>query len=262
MDSLPPQTPAAGWYMDPSGRHEHRYHDGTEWTQHVLDNRVPSLDPPFRTPLAEAAVAAPPAENVSASPPPPVGAALTPAAPTAPPPVETKTIDLPTYKDRSPIEPKRGVNRRVLVLSLAVMLLLVAAVGAYVFGGRSSSNDETSPTATWARDAAAQLEIAHDSALAVFDDINKSQGNPAQQHCGEAKDRFAAAKEAIVQLPAGVELDPDLAKRLTETLGEWEQLANACGGTTGALEAVLAQTDIGSTDADYLFLRDALDKLH
>ena len=25
-------TPTAGWYADPAGRFEHRYHDGTQWT--------------------------------------------------------------------------------------------------------------------------------------------------------------------------------------------------------------------------------------
>ena len=30
----PPGTPA-GWLADPSGRHEHRYWDGSRWTEHV-----------------------------------------------------------------------------------------------------------------------------------------------------------------------------------------------------------------------------------
>lgn len=28
-------TPAAGWHPDPAGRFQHRYHDGTRWTEHV-----------------------------------------------------------------------------------------------------------------------------------------------------------------------------------------------------------------------------------
>jgi len=34
-----------GWYPDPSGRHEHRYHDGTAWTDHVASHGRQSLDP-------------------------------------------------------------------------------------------------------------------------------------------------------------------------------------------------------------------------
>ena len=35
----------AGWYPDPTQRHEHRYYDGTEWTDHVSDQGVASTDP-------------------------------------------------------------------------------------------------------------------------------------------------------------------------------------------------------------------------
>src|SRR4051794_13133389 len=35
----------AGWHPDPRGRHEHRYWDGTQWTDHVADAGVMSTDP-------------------------------------------------------------------------------------------------------------------------------------------------------------------------------------------------------------------------
>jgi uncharacterized protein DUF2510 len=35
-----------GWLTDPSGRHEHRYWSGSEWTEHVTDGGVPGTDPP------------------------------------------------------------------------------------------------------------------------------------------------------------------------------------------------------------------------
>jgi Protein of unknown function (DUF2510) len=38
-------TAAAGWYSDPSGRHESRYWDGTTWTDQVRDAQI-SSDPP------------------------------------------------------------------------------------------------------------------------------------------------------------------------------------------------------------------------
>ena len=37
MDDSRPQ---AGWYPDPTGRHQHRYFDGREWTNHVADAGV------------------------------------------------------------------------------------------------------------------------------------------------------------------------------------------------------------------------------
>lgn len=37
-------TPA-NWYFDPTGRHQLRYWDGSEWTEHVSDSGMQSVDP-------------------------------------------------------------------------------------------------------------------------------------------------------------------------------------------------------------------------
>ncbi|HEY9556979.1 MAG TPA: DUF2510 domain-containing protein, partial [Acidimicrobiales bacterium] len=34
----------AGWQADPTGRHEHRYWDGSQWTEHVSNGGVASTD--------------------------------------------------------------------------------------------------------------------------------------------------------------------------------------------------------------------------
>lgn len=36
--------PPAGWFPDTSGRHQHRYWDGTRWTEHVADEGLVSID--------------------------------------------------------------------------------------------------------------------------------------------------------------------------------------------------------------------------
>jgi uncharacterized protein YxjI len=41
-----PGTYAANWYPDPWGRHEHRYYDGANWTEHVADHGRPGVDAP------------------------------------------------------------------------------------------------------------------------------------------------------------------------------------------------------------------------
>ena len=41
----PPASPA-GWYADPLGRHQLRYYDGSQWTEHVSSNGTTSIDPP------------------------------------------------------------------------------------------------------------------------------------------------------------------------------------------------------------------------
>jgi uncharacterized protein YxjI len=41
-----PPTSPAGWYADPLGRHEMRYFDGAQWTEHVSSHGRQSVDPP------------------------------------------------------------------------------------------------------------------------------------------------------------------------------------------------------------------------
>ena len=43
----------AGWHPDPTGRHQHRYFDGTQWTHHVADNGRGSTDPVNAPPKQE-----------------------------------------------------------------------------------------------------------------------------------------------------------------------------------------------------------------
>jgi uncharacterized protein YxjI len=47
----PPQQPAQsyqpGWYADPLGRHELRYFDGAQWTEHVSSHGRQAVDPPL-----------------------------------------------------------------------------------------------------------------------------------------------------------------------------------------------------------------------
>jgi uncharacterized protein YxjI len=45
----PAATTPANWYPDPLGRHEHRYWDGSQWTEHVSSHGRQSVDPPTGT---------------------------------------------------------------------------------------------------------------------------------------------------------------------------------------------------------------------
>ena len=118
--AAPRPLPAAGWFPDPGGRHEHRYWDGAAWTDHVADRGVAGLD---------AVVAAPP---VVASPQPAMtSAALSGVAP--PPSVPTNSDDWFT------LEPPRygplpGPVRSLAGLCTALTVLLWAAVGIAAVG--------------------------------------------------------------------------------------------------------------------------------
>lgn len=41
----PPPVAPAGWFADASSRHQLRYWDGTQWTEHVADNGQSTVDP-------------------------------------------------------------------------------------------------------------------------------------------------------------------------------------------------------------------------
>ena len=43
--TAPAASPAAGWYPDPTGRHQVRYWDAARWTEHVSDDGVAAVDP-------------------------------------------------------------------------------------------------------------------------------------------------------------------------------------------------------------------------
>lgn len=47
------------WAPDPLGRHQYRYWDGAQWTEHVADDGRNSLDPPTAGPPAAGSVGAP-----------------------------------------------------------------------------------------------------------------------------------------------------------------------------------------------------------
>jgi uncharacterized protein YxjI len=61
--SQPPVSQPADWYPDPSGRHEHRYWDGSRWTEHVASHgrQTTETDP---TSMPPPTVARPPEKVV------------------------------------------------------------------------------------------------------------------------------------------------------------------------------------------------------
>ncbi len=47
-------TSAGAWHPDPTGRHEHRWWDGIQWTDQVADGGVTSTDPMVAAPVPSA----------------------------------------------------------------------------------------------------------------------------------------------------------------------------------------------------------------
>src|SRR6185295_19761643 len=76
--AVPRALPPAGWFADPSGRHEHRYWDGATWTDHVADRGVAAVDP-VAGPAPTVAAVQPVASTTAA-----LGVAPPPSVPSTP----------------------------------------------------------------------------------------------------------------------------------------------------------------------------------
>lgn len=152
-------TVTASWRTDPTGRHEHRYHDGERWTDHVADRGVQANDPyePTATTAPTAwpgsssapdvspsvAPATPPRSSSATSPagaPSAVGTDGAPSWSTGGPagPTQGRSAG---WSDAPPSTPSRssgdasGSNGRRVVLVLVVLALMaVAALGGFFAG--------------------------------------------------------------------------------------------------------------------------------
>ena len=65
----PPPPPPAGWFADPMRRHEHRYWDGSRWTDHVSNGGVLASDA-LLPPAPNQSVVQPPSPVAAFGPPP------------------------------------------------------------------------------------------------------------------------------------------------------------------------------------------------
>ncbi len=88
------------WHPDPTGKHDHRYWDGTQWTEHVSDAGIASVDP--LEAAAPTATEEPVAEQPVAEEPDASDAAL--AEPEAPAPVDPTAVE-PIAVEPSAVEP-------------------------------------------------------------------------------------------------------------------------------------------------------------
>lgn len=130
---------APGWMPDPSGAHDHRYWDGSQWTEHVSDAGVAAVDPYVPpAPEAPAEAVAPPApvEPEATVVDPAAGAGSDPTAtwPTAP----SAPAPPPPYLPAGPVVDSGGSggSKRGLLIGATILAAVVAAVVAVAaFGG-------------------------------------------------------------------------------------------------------------------------------
>jgi len=116
----------AGWYPDPTGRHEHRFWDGGGWTINVADDGVAGIDS-----RAQAAMAAQGGDATVAA----AATAATPPPPGAPGPGSPVAVDAPST---------RRSGRRARSLVSAAIVAVAAVAGFFVARTVLSGPDEKS----------------------------------------------------------------------------------------------------------------------
>jgi hypothetical protein len=128
----------AGWYPDPTGRHEHRFWDGAAWTINVADNGVTGIDERVRetTPAAATTTTSWP------------GAAWQGTA--SPLPGRPIGVDPPST---------RRSNHRTRSMVSAVILVVAAAAGVVVARTVLSASPDDTTTTTMDSGYPAAIEL-------------------------------------------------------------------------------------------------------
>jgi hypothetical protein len=207
---------APGWQPDPTGRHEHRYWDGTQWTDNVSDAGVASTDAyaasapdvtaEAAAPEATAAGWADPTASMPAQPSEPTAAwPATPAPPsyTAPPAPPSYTPPPATGGPVGP--PGSGGSKRGLLVGGGILAAVAVAVAAFLLlgGGDDDGDDVRAQLAAQLRSgselSASQADCVADHVVDEmgedsFEGVDFSAEEPPEEI---ADDLFAAAFESL-----------------------------------------------------------------
>lgn len=199
---------AAGWQPDPTGRFEHRYWDGSRWTDNVSNAGVASTDP-YEAAGGDATVAdattpeepVPPADTTAAWPAPTPGAAFPPAPP-APPAFGAGPPGAPG----GPPPAATAGSKRGLLIGGGILAAVIIAVVAFLLLGGDDGGDRDRIHA----DMVAQLQNESDLsdsqadciADAIIDDLGTERLKDVDFSADEppddlADDYFSAAMDSL-----------------------------------------------------------------
>ncbi len=182
-------TPA-GWYPDPTGRHQNRWFDGTDWTDQVADGQAVSVDPVHGGAKGAAAGAT---QAISVNPsqpgPPPGAPGTSGAAPgqpgtpapgvvsspgTPPGPGGTPPPGAPLGAYTGPPASSSGGKNKTLLIVAAVVVVVLVAVGLVVaLGGGDDGGDTASSSAPAEEDQSDEPEEEDEDPTVsdLFDDM-------------------------------------------------------------------------------------------
>jgi Protein of unknown function (DUF2510) len=176
----------AGWQPDPAGKHDHRYWDGSQWTDNVSDAGVASTDPYEGAASEEVAP-----EAVAETPGPEAEPAGTGSdEPTVVTPIEDTTASYPTATTTPPVPPPYvppspvadggggGGSKRGLLIGGAILAAVAIAVIAFLALG---GDDDPSVRAQLATAIEDDTDVTSDQAECIADLIVDEAGEDAFQ---------------------------------------------------------------------------------
>jgi hypothetical protein len=264
---------APGWQADPTGRHDHRYWDGSQWTDNVSDAGVASTDAyvdaaataddagaggdatAVEEAAAEEAAAAPEGEPPGwADPTTAMPAASTdPTAtwPTSPAPPAPPSYTPPPPGTGGPLGPDgSGGSKRGLLIGGGILAAVAVAVIAFLLLGGGDDDDADSVRTQMAAQFRANSELTGDQADCVADHVVDELGvdrlegvdftadEPPEEI---ADDLFAAAVDSLEPC----DIDPgDFAES-----GDDEPSGDGTYGSDPELDALYDQCEDGDYQA-------------
>ncbi len=225
-------TPA-GWYPDPTNRHQNRWFDGDDWTDQVADGQAVGVDPVHGagTPDVATTQAVP-----TAQPAPPPGAPGAPgAAPAAPPGpgAGTPTPGAPLGGYTAPDTGTGGGNRTLLIVGAVVVAVAVVLGLVVALGGGDDSGDTAGSDSVDQSDAPEETTPEDPSVSDLFDDMADS----ADQGGGDV---FGSGDEPA-DTPADTTADggypPEVIANFTSSCTGAGSPASFCGCVIDELQA-------------------------
>lgn len=223
----------AGWQTDPTGRFEHRYWDGSAWTDNVSNAGVTSTDPYESSPEPAAAV---PSDPTVEQPAVPADATATWPATAAPPPPPAYVAPPADAAGESRPDGD-GSNRRVLVGAgiLAVVAIVVAAL---LLGG--GSDDDEDIRGQLASELKSGSGLSQGQAECVADAVVDELG----------EDRFKGVDFSAEEPPPG--LADDLFTAAFDSAEQCNLDPSDFGGSSDTSDTTEGDESNGTTDDDIL----------
>jgi uncharacterized RDD family membrane protein YckC len=216
----PRQDNPARWAPDPLGRHQYRYWDGAQWTEHVSDDGVVGADPPVTGPAPSTPTAA--TTPVSGDVPPEAAGYAAPSAPSASTPTyggthlgapipgsgasaAAATWSQPTPTYGAPYDATAVLGRRygAFLIDAVISLIVFGALFFVTADTHTKAEMLRVPGCHLSANDSSQVECDNRAVVTVNDTVYEAEGGPYILGCVVFTLLYFALMEGLVGATAG-----------------------------------------------------------